>query len=217
MDQATATEEPSNSAPATVAAILAGGASQRMGAPKAGADLAGRPLISYVIAAVRDAGLSPIVIAKPSSLLPSLDCPVFAEPAEPTHPLTGIVAALEHCGAPVVVLACDLPLLPPALIAHLAAQPEPFAMPVHPRPQPLVARYAPATLDRLRAGLEGREPLVEVARALGGSLLGRNELAPFGDPARMFANANEPADLGRFATELLRRPGAAPRRVPPGE
>ena len=142
---------------------------------------------------------------------------MVAEPAEPTHPLTGVITALEHCGAPVVVLACDLPLLPPGLIGHLAALPEPFAMPVHPRPQPLVARYTPATLDRLRAGLAGREPLVDVAAALSGSLLGRIELEPFGDPAHMFSNANEPADLERFAAELLRRPEAAPRRALPGE
>lgn len=216
MDPATAAEGSFDAAPARVAAVLAGGAGRRMGSPKATVELAGRPLIFHVIATAREAGLSTIVIAKPGSVLPPLDCPVISEPAEPTHPLAGVIAALEHCLAPVVVLACDLPLLSPALLAHLAVLPVPFAMPIHPRAQPLVARYTPATLDRLRSGLAAREPLVQVAAALGGSSLGRDELAPFGDPARMFSNVNEPADLERLAEDALRRPEAAPRRAPPG-
>lgn len=205
MEPASASEEFSDAAPARVAAVLAGGAGSRMGTPKAGVELAGQPLISYVIAAARDAGLSPIVIAKSGSALPDLDCPVFAEPAVPTHPLVGVIAALEHTGAPIVVLACDVPLLPPGLIKLLASLPAPFAMPIHPRPQPLIARYAPVTLDRLRSGLELREPLTEVARALGGSHLDRAALEPFGDPAWVFANANDPDELERIGAELLRR------------
>jgi molybdopterin-guanine dinucleotide biosynthesis protein A len=49
------------------AAILAGGRSSRMGEPKAGIELAGRPLISYPIAAARIAGLEPLVVAKAAS------------------------------------------------------------------------------------------------------------------------------------------------------
>lgn len=197
-------------------AVLAGGAGRRMGSPKASVELAGRSLISYPIAAARQAGLFPVVVAKRGSDLPPLDCPVILEPAEPTHPLTGVIAALEHGGAPIVVVACDLPLLPPALLGHLAAVAEPFAMPAHPRAQPLVARYTPATLDRLRSGLAAREPLVEVAAALGGSRLGLDELKPFGDPARMFFNVNAPADVERLEV-VLRQPEAAPRRAQPDE
>lgn len=209
MRPAKASEESSDAAPARVAAILAGGISKRMGAPKAGIDLAGRPLISHVIAAARQAGLSPIVVAKPGSVLPPLDCPLISEPTEPTHPLVGVIAALEHCGAPIVALACDMPMIPPALIGLLARLPAPFAMPIcpHPQPQPLAARYAPVTLQRLRSALERREPLVVAALTLDGTLLHSDELRRFGDPVWMFANANDREELERIGAELRRREG----------
>jgi molybdenum cofactor guanylyltransferase len=205
VEQASASEGASGVAPARVAAILAGGISRRMGSPKAGIDLAGRPLISHVIDAARRAGLSPLVVAKPGSVLPPLDCPLVTEPADPTHPLVGVIAALEHSGAPIVALGCDMPLLPPALIGHLASLPVPFAMPIHPQPQPLAARYSPATLERLRTALERNEPLVEAALTLDGALLHADQLSRFGDPQWMFANANDRDELERIGAELLRR------------
>lgn len=197
-----------DAAPALRAVILAGGAGTRItplgGEPesKAAVELAGRPLASYPIAAARLAGLAPTIVAKESSWLPSLGCPVLEEPAEPRHPLTGIVAALERFEEPVVVVACDVPLLPAELLAELGHRRARFAMPIHPRPQPLVARYTPGLLPRLREALAGREPLVEVAASLGGDGLRAAELRGYGDPETMFANVNTPEDLRR-ANALL--------------
>jgi len=187
------------------AAILAGGAGIRMGAPKPGVDLDGRPLISYAVDAARAAGLEPLVVAKSSPDLPDVGCGVLIEPDETIHPLAGIVAALSHAGAPIVVLPCDAPLVPPELLVALASRAAPFAMPTHPRAQPLVARYAPALLPRLRVALAAEEPMVSLANDLGGDRLGAAELTAFGDPDWMFANANDPAELERLATELRRR------------
>ncbi len=192
--------------PARHAAILAGGLSRRMGAPKAAMDLAGRPLISYPIAAARGAGLEPLVVAKAATPLPPLGCPLIREPDEPVHPLAGIVAALEHLAAPAIVLACDLPLLPPALLSELAARRAPFAMPAVPRAQPLVARYSPELLPQLRAGLARNEPLSLVAEGLGGDLLGAGELARFGDPGWIFANVNDRAELEAIESRLVHGP-----------
>jgi len=184
------------------AAIMAGGRSRRMGRPKAGLELAGRPLIGYPIAAAREAGLEPFVVAKPDSELPALDCEVLAEPVEPIHPLTGIVAALEHAGAPLVVIACDLPLLPAALLAELAGREGELVVPAGPRPQPLAARWEPALLGRLRAGLAIDQPLTGLAAELGADAIAVTELRRFGDPGEMFANVNEPGDLARIEALL---------------
>src|SRR6202012_6288367 len=94
--------------------------------PKPTAERAGRPLISYPLAAHTAAGLEAVVVAKPGTALPSLDVgiDVLAEPAEPVHPLAGIVAALRQMGRPLVVLACDFPFVPPALLPALADAPE---------------------------------------------------------------------------------------------
>jgi molybdopterin-guanine dinucleotide biosynthesis protein A len=104
----------------TLVAVLAGGASRRMGAPKALAELGGRPLIAHPLDAAARAQLRAIVVAKAATPLPALDVPVWIEPDEPQHPLTGLVAALERAGEPVVAVACDQPWLPPDLLARLA-------------------------------------------------------------------------------------------------
>jgi molybdenum cofactor guanylyltransferase len=183
---------------ARYAAILAGGKSSRMGEPKAVKELAGRPLIAYPIAAALAAGLEPIVVAKAASPLPDLQCPVIAEPDEPTHPVAGIVSALEHLDQPLVAIACDLPLLPPALLAELARRDSELVVPADPHPQPLVARYGPGLLPRLRASLVMDEPLVRLVAEVGGEPIAAEELRAFGDPGTMFANANDPAELSRI-------------------
>jgi molybdopterin-guanine dinucleotide biosynthesis protein A len=121
---------------------------------------------------------------------------VVREPAEPTHPLVGIVAALRHAGRPLVVLACDFPFAPPALLRALAAAPEPLVVPAPGgAPQPLMARWAPDLLPRLEAALEREEPLRRTVAGLSPRLLDDTELARFGDPARAFLNVNGPAQL----------------------
>ena len=68
-------ELPSDHRPAAWVAILAGGASSRMGAPKAALELAGRPMISYAIEAAESAGLLPLVVTKAGIPVPPLGCP----------------------------------------------------------------------------------------------------------------------------------------------
>ena len=173
-----------------------------MGEPKAGIVLAGRPLISYPLAAASEAGLGVTVVAKASTRLPELDCEVLIEPEEPAHPLAGIVAALEAIGEPVVVLACDTPLVPPGLIAALAAREEALVVPADPRPQPLVARWSPELLPQLRSALATASPLKKLVAELGAEGIAGDELRQFGDPRRMFANVNEPTDLRRIEALL---------------
>ena len=110
-------------------AVLAGGASRRMGTPKATLELGGRPLLEYPLAAVQGAGLEPAVVAKPGSPLPPLAVPRWDEPAEPVHPLTGIVAALTAArGRPVLAVACDMPFVTAELLADLAARAAPLVV-----------------------------------------------------------------------------------------
>jgi molybdopterin-guanine dinucleotide biosynthesis protein A len=121
---------------------------------------------------------------------------VVVEPEQPTHPLAGIVAALRHAGRPLVVLGCDFPFAPPALLRALAQAPEPLVVPAPGGdPQPLMARWSPELLPRLEAALAREEPLRRTVAALHPRLLDDTELARFGDPARTFLNVNTPADL----------------------
>jgi molybdenum cofactor guanylyltransferase len=176
--------------------VLAGGRGSRLGGAKPTAELAGRPLISYPLAALAEAGLEAVVVAKPETDLPPLDVDVLTEPAEPVHPLTGIVAALRQTGRPIVVVGCDFPFVPPALLRALADAPERLVVPAPGgEAQPLVARWTPALLPALDAALDRQEPLRRTVAALSPRLVGDAELAPFGDPARAFFNVNTPGDL----------------------
>ena len=182
-----------------VGAVLAGGSSRRMGRTKATLELGGRPLVAHVVAAVGAAGLEPVVVAKPDSPLPRLDCRVLSEPAEPRHPLTGLLAALDaSAGRGIVAVACDMPLVPSRLLAWLGTLQDAAAVcEVDGRIQPLLARYRPQVADRLAAALQRREPLQDTVAALGPRLLGEVELRRFGDPNRIVFNVNSPDDVAR--------------------
>ena len=187
-------------------AVLAGGRGSRLGGTKPTAELAGRALISYPLAALAAAGIEAFVVAKSDTPLPSLGVELVAEPAEPSHPLVGIVAALRHAGRPLVVLGCDFPFAPAPLLRALAEAPEPLVVPAPGGdPQPLMARWSPELLPRLEGALAREEPLRRTVAELAPRLLGDTDLARFGDPARAFFNVNTPEDL-RDAERAIRSP-----------
>jgi len=184
-------------------AILAGGLSTWLGRPKATAELAGRPLINYPLAAAQAAGLEAVVVAKAQSELPPLGVPLLLEPAEPQHPLCGVLAALRDSGRPVLAVACDMPFLTPDLVAWLAAQPEPLVVAETDRGlQPLLARYDPVLTDALEGGLRREAPMQELVASLDPRVVAERELRRFGDPQRLCFNVNSPRDLAR-ADQLL--------------
>jgi molybdenum cofactor guanylyltransferase len=176
-----------------------------MGAPKAGLELAGRPLIAYPVDAIVAAGLEPVVVAKEGSELPDIDCRVVREPDARHHPAAGIIAALEAAAGPVVVVACDMPFVPAQLLTVLAQLPAPAALPiVSGRPQPLLARYGPSVAPQLERAVERDQPLRDAVQALDPVVLGPDELPGFGDPRWIAFNVNDPDDLA--AAERLINP-----------
>jgi len=193
-----------------IGAVLAGGRGSRLGGAKATVELAGKPLIAYPITAVAEAGIEPVVIAKRDSPLPPLPCRTVCEPEEPRHPLAGIVAALRQFpDRPLVAVACDMPFLVPALLAHLAAVPEQLVLPelegaLHPFP----GRYDASLLPELEPALAAEEPLRDALTRLQPRRLGAEELSQFGPPQQLLFNVNTPTDL-EWARRLLRRSPSA--------
>jgi molybdopterin-guanine dinucleotide biosynthesis protein A len=179
-----------------------------MGEPKALTELASRPLVARVVATVGSAGLDPVVVAKPDSPLPKLDCRVLSEPSEPRHPLTGIVTALgASAGRGVVAIACDMPLVPSKLLTWLAQLEEPAAVCRHDgRLEPLLGRYSPEVQGRLSESLAAGVSMREAVAALDPYVIPEDRIARFGDPARIFFNVNSPEDLAA-AEELLGHTG----------
>jgi molybdopterin-guanine dinucleotide biosynthesis protein A len=190
-------------------AILAGGRGTRLGGDKASVELGGRPLISYPVgAAVGAAGPGDglVVVAKRETILPELGVVVLREPAEPVHPLAGIVAALREAGgSAVVAVAADLPFVTPELLAWLAARDEPLVVPEHGgRLHPLLARYDGSLLVPLEEALRNEAALQETVLDLGPETLSAGALGRFGDPGRLLFNVNTLEDLAR-AEGLLGR------------
>lgn len=185
------------------AAVLAGGLARRMGGDKAGTLVAGRPLISYAIESLREAGLEPLVVTKTDrtiTTVPGLGKlrEVF-EPEQPRHPLLGVLTALEQAeGRDVIVIACDMPLLPPAFLTWLAATGPGTVVPrVGGRLQPLAARYASTAGPAIRREIERGGSMIEAIEALDFTVLEERQLRDFGDPTQMFENVNSPEDVRR--------------------
>ena len=174
-------------------AVLAGGRGTRLGGAKAMVELDGAPLIERPLAAARAAGLDAFVVAKRGTAAAGR-ARRGIEPDEPTHPLVGLITALEH--GPVIAVACDQPWLTPELLRALADHDGP-AIAVEREPFP--GRYEPLQLPVLRDALEQEASL----RAT----LGRLQPAVLGAARELVASINTPEDL-EAARERAGRDGA---------
>jgi len=103
------------------AAVLAGGASRRMGRPKASLPYGAGTLLDFQVAKLADVFDEVFVVAK--------DSPLAAVPARivldryPEHAaIYGLTRALEEARDRVFVLAVDLPALTPVLMRVIAAR-----------------------------------------------------------------------------------------------
>jgi molybdenum cofactor guanylyltransferase len=183
-----------------IGALLAGGSGTRLGkGSKPAATLAGRALIEYPLAALAAACERVAVVCKPDTELPELPgAERWDEPAEPRHPLTGIVHALVTAGAPVLVCAADMPFVTPdacrTLLGAAATSPAVVAMSDGVL-QPTFALYAPAALERLRTAGPG-EPLTRTVESL--------DPVHVALPGPLLRSINTPEDL-LAAEELLSR------------
>jgi molybdenum cofactor guanylyltransferase len=185
-------------APPPLGAVLAGGAATRLGGGKATVELAGRPLISYPLQALAQAGVTTVVVAKASSDLPPLESEVVTEPDEPRHPLAGVVAALKHAGSRgAVVLPCDVPFVSPMLLRVLRSAETTTAVRSGDHIHPLIAFYAGDDLERLELAVERGDSATAALESLEPDWIDAIERETF--------NVNTPEDLAR-AEDLLRQP-----------
>jgi molybdopterin-guanine dinucleotide biosynthesis protein A len=178
--------------------VLAGGLGRRMGAPKATASLAGRPLVAYPLEALASVCDRVVVAAKAETELPA-DFERWDEPDDPRHPIAGIKHALERAGGPILVCAADMPLVRADVLGLLAGELQPglkaAAALCEGRLEPLLAAYAPEALE-LIAGAAIDEPLRRIVESLMPVLVDV-------DPDVVF-NVNTPEDLAEAERRLTR-------------
>lgn len=176
---------------ALTGAILAGGAGRRMGGvSKATLELDGRPLAAHVAAALDEVCDRVAVVCKPDTELPELPgVERWDEPAEPRHPLTGILHALELASGPVLVCAVDMPwVTADACRSLLEAAPGGVAAVAvgDGRLCPVFGVYAPAARDAMRGAAEDA-PLHETVQSL--------DPVRVALPPALLRSANAPEDL----------------------
>ena len=192
-----------------VGVVLAGGASSRMGRDKALLGLSGSSLVERAAAKLA-AVCYEVLLADGGRETLAGHRSVADHPAR--GPAAGILgAAAAAPGASLLVLACDLPLVPVPLLELLAAAPPDVAwmVPRHAgRVEPLCALYRPPALAALAARVS-RGDLAPHRLADGVELAVRYldgpELAGLGDPHTLFLNVNRPDDLRRAEAHLARQ------------
>lgn len=186
-------------------AVLAGGAGRRLGGDKALIPLAGRPLITFPLAALRAVVADVVIVAKAETRLPGPEelgpVRIVREPAAPRHPLVGILQALRTAaGRPVLVCAADLPFVTAAALAELAranpgGAPAVIAVGSDDGLQPLLGLYRPQAADLLRAA-------TEVAAAPVRSAVAAIEPVTLRLGDEILFNVNTPQDLARAEARL---------------
>ncbi len=173
------------------------------GGDKALRALAGRPLLSYVIDALRpQVGALAISANGDPTRFARWTLPMLADPFPDQGPLAGILAGLRWTQGPLLSVAGDTPFLPEDLAARLAetARREQSEVVVAARGgvlQPVIALWSPGVADALERALSapGERSVESFLRAR------KWAVASFDDGPDPFFNINTPADLA--AAEAL--------------
>lgn len=178
--------------------LLVGGASRRMGRPKALVEVAGTTLAERAAASLAPA-VERLVLLGAGPVPNSLGAlPRLADAEDAAGPLAGLLAALRSAPqAAWVICPCDLPALTPQAVAWLVGERRPGRLAVLPRvppdgpPEPLFALYEPAALELLAALAADGAPAPR-------RLAGRPGVAVVPVPAPLAAcwrDADRPGDL----------------------
>jgi molybdopterin-guanine dinucleotide biosynthesis protein A len=184
---------------------VAGGAATRYGgAPKGLLPVGGRRILDRVVESLeRATGRPPVLIANaPEASEWRPDLPVYRD-AVPGHgALSGILTAVEAVG-PALCVAWDMPFVPAALLAELAALLEgaDAALPESDSRrglEPLCAAYGTACGPAIRAAIaRGDVRAIGFHAAVRLARLARADVLQYGDPGVVFFNVNSPDDLAR--------------------
>jgi molybdopterin-guanine dinucleotide biosynthesis protein A len=184
------------------AAILAGGASTRMGRDKATLAWDGVAMAERVARALGACFARVRVVLRPGAPSP-LALPRIDDRREARAPIVGIEAALAACEASaVLVAACDLPGLDPRLLLALAALVPveggaAVVAPLGPRgPEPLLAIWRPRILPEVSRRIErGELSLQALLAALDTLYVPEPVLRALDPDLASLRNVNRPEDL----------------------
>lgn len=183
------------------ALLLAGGASTRMGYPKALIDQAGQPLWRVQMEKLQALDPAELFLSIPRELsLPSGPWQILYDREPGLGPLSGIHAALKTMTSEwLVVLAVDLPDMTPGFLQNLYHSSLARGSGVVPQfdgfYQGLAAVYPRSLADLCETHLSGHDRSLQgiVRQGVAGGLLAVDPVVKESRP--LFRNVNRPADL----------------------
>lgn len=197
--------------------ILAGGGATRFGgAPKGLQPVGGERILDRLVRVLTDAtGTLPLLVTNaPDAPTWHPGLPVVPDIIPGLGALGGLLTAVEAGPAPVVVVAWDMPFVPPGLLQALAEglHQADACLPASPGPrgvEPLCAAYGPGSAAAIRAALDrGEREAIAFHSAIKVSILSAELVRTFGDPAFMFYNVNTSDDLAE-AERLWQKHGSS--------
>jgi molybdopterin-guanine dinucleotide biosynthesis protein A len=192
------------------AAILAGGASRRMGVNKAmlRMHVGGPAVVETVVARLREAELGePLLVTNSPGEYEFLGLESVGDDVEGAGVLGGILTALNHAGGErVLVVACDMPLLNVELLRYMVSLPGGYEALVprwadggEMRAEPLHAIYsvrcASAIAERIKAGRLKVSDFVEGVEA---RYIEEGEMRKYDPELGSFCNVNTPEEWARL-------------------
>ena len=184
------------------AAILAGGQARRFGGRDKGALVVdGRSILDRQLAELTTL-TEDVMIVGGRGAAPK-PARIVADRVPGHGPLGGLHAALsEATGSAVIVIACDMPYISAAWLNHLLTLTS-GADAVVPRTargfHPLCAAYTSACLAPAAARLgDGRLKMNDLLNDVRVRAVTAEEIDAFGNPDRLLANVNTPAEYGNL-------------------
>jgi molybdopterin-guanine dinucleotide biosynthesis protein A len=184
------------------AAILAGGGATRFGGRDKGALIVdGRSIRAHQLAVLTQIAFDVMIVGGEPAAADRTAVPVrmIADRVRGCGPLGGLHAALtEARGDATVILACDMPFVSAAFLAHLLALTS-GADAVVPRTDrgyhPLCAAYTRACVEPIARRLaDGRLKMTGLFDDIHIRVVTMEEMCAFGDPGALVANVNTPAE-----------------------
>jgi molybdopterin-guanine dinucleotide biosynthesis protein A len=180
--------------------VLAGGASRRMGRDKATIELQGETLATRAVRLLGEI-CGEVVVADAGRRLVEGTASIPDGPGR--GPAAGILGAAQvFPGRQLLVLAVDLPRIPVALLAEIAASSADLAIPRWSYGlEPLCALYGPAALAALAERVGKDRFDLHTLPAFPGltvRYVEEEEIRRFGAPEEIFLNLNRPQDLERL-------------------
>ena len=197
--------------------VLAGGKSTRLGRDKASEVLAGKSLLQHALDACDGLASRFVIVVAQHQRLPDLSTDTPVQIVEDAYPETGPLGAIytglitlrdtppataaltDESSDIALVVACDMPLLQPALLRELLrlASDRDAAVPIREgQPEPLCAVYSTACIESARLLLErGAYKVAGILDVIGARMVPESDWRHFDPDGLSFLNVNREEDL----------------------